>query len=786
MSKISTGTLLNTGFVVTSDTSGNLVVQTGASSNTAVVIDANGTVNFGYTTNFSSPLALNGGTANGVSYLNASKVLTTGNVLTFDGTTLSAAGLSVSDNLTFTGTGKHILGDMRTGIVPSSRLLIKTSTGTSSDLGIIPNATSGAEAAYTTYSSSNPDNASAFAFGITSGGLARINSTITGTGTYLPMTFYTGGSERVRIDTAGNVGIGTNSPSAPLDVNGTIKSRGGGGEGGQITLLNPTNTADGAVFDVDASSNLRLFPATNGASTIIGSIGTTGGTVQFYIAQSERMRIDGSGNVGIGTNSPANIGAGYPHLEVNGSSTGIISVSVNGVRGISLAADGNVASIQARVSGQPLSFSTNNAGTIAERLRIDSTGKLLVGTSSAIATSSASLQVAGAGVAGSISFSKTDVTTSGGSITGIDSWGYDGTTTAIAGTINFRAAENWSSTNHGSDIQFRTTASGSGGALFEAMRLTSAGNLGIGTSSPFGAASRTALVVRGNSNGSEINIQSTTATNGTSDGFALIAAVSDAYIYNRLSGGVMVFGTSNTERARITGSGDLIVGATVPYGKVTSYTNFGNNHATNYAARALGTAAGQLAGYTFHSTFQNIPGDTGPRRSADIWSGYNGSAWGTEFLAFGVGKGGAANDVGDMTNERMRIDGAGNLLVGMTSSNGYQKVSWSGSNSGDTSIPWANVGSIAINMATLFPALNVASGQTMSFMLQIVTSSSASSATSSRILCLRRGDSTWYFGTVETIGNGATVTPSGSSNTITLTFSGGGQYGMCRVHALSN
>jgi hypothetical protein len=92
---------------------------------------------------------------------------------------------------------------------------------------------------------------------------------------------------------------------------------------------------------------------------------------------------------------------------------------------------------------------------------------------------------------------------------------------------------------------------------------------------------------------------------------------------------------------------------------VTSIANFGNGAiASNFTARALGTAQGQLAGCSFRPTFVGV-GDNGPRRAADIWSGFNGGVWGTEYLSFGVGRGGSANDASDVTIERMRIAGNG-------------------------------------------------------------------------------------------------------------------------------
>ena len=91
-------------------------------------------------------------------------------------------------------------------------------------------------------------------------------------------------TERMRIDSSGNVGIGTSSPSNTLDVAGTLRYDG--------RLLTDSTTSDGSA---SAPSIVVGYDYDNGffrpASNSIGI--TTGG--------SERMRIDSSGNVLIGT-----------------------------------------------------------------------------------------------------------------------------------------------------------------------------------------------------------------------------------------------------------------------------------------------------------------------------------------------------------------------------------------------------------------------------------------------------------------------------------------------------
>jgi hypothetical protein len=174
----------------------------------------------------------------------------------------------------------------------------------------------------------------------------------------------------------------TASSAVATDASKALVSVTNTGTGNNVLATSPTlvtpvlgaASATSVTFDAGAVGTPSI---TTTGDTNTGIFFPAADTIAFSEGGVESMRIDSSGNVGIGTASPRLV-ANYTTLSLNNTAGALFDMSAAGTRIASFGADGAGFSI-ASVTSIPIAFSTNNT----ERMRIDSSGNLMVGKTSA-------------------------------------------------------------------------------------------------------------------------------------------------------------------------------------------------------------------------------------------------------------------------------------------------------------------------------------------------------------------------------------------------------------------
>ena len=329
--------------------------------------------------------------------------------------------------------------------------------------------------------------------------------------------FDTAGSERMNISSTGDVGIGTTSPTQKLHVHGNFLL-----ENNNEIRQKDSGGTERTIIELDSSDDLNIGGSYSGALKFIG-----GGSY------TERMRIHDTGNIGIQTTAPAHKLDIYSNenvpLRVHRPSNANLDSS--GAWGIGFSTRGDAATSTSDTRAGIFSYYNGNLFLAANTSRIDTAP-----------SASARLTVLntgniGIGTMDPDSRLEVDMGDASGNRLGFTG---DGSTTGAA------LWTNWTTGN--SHLDFRL---GGTNDTYTKMRITSGGNVGIGTTSP----------------AAKLHVYNGEAIVATStDGLKLSYSVgnSSGIIDTAFSDNNLEFRTNGTTKMWIANGGNVGIGTTSP------------------------------------------------------------------------------------------------------------------------------------------------------------------------------------------------------------------------------
>jgi hypothetical protein len=513
---------------------------------------------------------------------------------------------------------------------------------------------------------------------------------------------------RMRIDSAGNVGIGITNPAAKLEVNGNIKANGSVSVTNIVTnkvvKFNGSILDDSSIYDngnvgigtnnpaerlhITDSDDVNIYLESTDTTVTAGQsyggliwksndgsgIGArdTGRiqlvssgsvaesdmlffTTDYNVAMSEKMRITSTGNVGIGTTSPDH------KLRVNGDAR----IGNLHIKTADFGTQGTGKTIYADAAGGGvLGFTSTTAfdfsNGITSRMRITSGGNVGIGTTNP----QAKLEVASGDLI---------INNSGGKIDFRDGSGSSRYFLELA--------------NSNADLQINDRT----GAGSVSMTIQSGGNVGIGTTSPgaqlhIGSPEATPggtagtvdrFIVQPYSNTGGPYIFKARTVSGSEDYLDLYYGSNQIISYG-LNGNVGIGTTSPDYKLDVEGSVNGDVDARI-------YNSFDDNNASSTPKAALRLEAASNNGYF---RVYGAPADTVSKHQVDL-----GSTAGGSFLTFTLG-----------VTERMRITNSGNIGIGTT--NPSEKLSIATSTNASAEVGYAHVGHIGHNTYAGFSHVN--------------------------------------------------------------------------------